>query len=134
MQKINSKTKGYVTLITVLVMGAISVSVTMTIVMTGIISTKDSLSVVQSRQANFLANACAEDALQEIRNDTLYVGTVQINLGSGSCTYTVTNNGGESRTIASSGTVGTIIRKSKIQIDAINPKINITSWQEVADF
>jgi len=30
--------------------------------------------------------------------------------------------------------VGTIIRKVKVTIDAINPQINVTSWQEVADF
>ncbi len=134
MQNKYQKPTGYVTLISMLVMGAVSLSAVLSIFLTGVITTKESLAVMQSSEANALALACAEDGLEAIRDDNNYTGNTQINLGNGTCTYTVTSSGGESRTIASSGTVGTIIRKIKIQIDVINPQINIASWQEVADF
>ena len=87
----------------------------------------------QSNQAKALANACAEEALQQIRDSTPFTGTGNLTLGQGSCNYTVTSGGGQNRTIASTGTVGSIVRKVKTTIDKINPGINITSWQEVAD-
>ncbi|MFC1623678.1 hypothetical protein ACFL05_00985 [Patescibacteria group bacterium] len=55
-------------------------------------------------------------------------------MSQGSCTYTVINTGGNNRQINSSASAGNIDRKVKIEIDAINPKINILSWQEVDTF
>jgi len=81
-----------------------------------------------------LADACAEVALQQARNSTPFIGSSNISLGDGSCNYVVINIGGENRQINSTGTVDSISRKVKIIIDAINPKINIASWQEVANF
>ena len=117
-----------------LIIGAIGTVIVVSLVLLGIGSARTSLAIEQSHGAMALATACAEEALQRIEESTSYTGNDTLTLGQGVCTYIVTNQGGQNRTITSSGTVSTIIRKAKISIDTVNPAIRIVSWQEVADF
>ena len=130
----HSDRSGYIALITVLITGAIGVAIATSLLLLGLGSSRTSFALEQSNQAKSLANACSEGALQQIRDSTPFTGTGNLTLGQGSCNYIVTSGGGQNRTIASTGTVGSIVRKVKITIDNINPSINVTSWQEVADF
>jgi len=130
----NQKQNGFITLTSVLVVGAVGVAIATSLILLGLGSSRTSFAVEQSNQAKGLANACAEEALQQIRDSTPFTGSGNLTLGQGICTYTVTNQGGQNRTITSSGTVGSIIRKVKIIIDKINPTIQVVSWQEAADF
>ena len=129
----SDRSKGYIALITVLVTGAVGAAITVSLILLGLGSSRTSFSLEQSNQAKALANACAEEALQQIRDSTAFTGTGSLTLGQGTCGYTVVNDGGENRTVTASATVGTVVRKIKIIVNAINPAINITSWQEVAD-
>lgn len=129
------KSKGFITLISVLVVGAVGVAITLSVILLGLGSSRTSFALEQSNQAKVLANACAEEALQQIEDSTPFTSTgTSLTLGLGTCTYTVTNDGGQNRTITATGTVGTMIRKSTIIINQISPLITVTSWQEVADF
>ena len=130
----NQKQNGFITLTSVLVVGAVGVAIATSLILLGLGSSRTSFAVEQSNQAKGLANACAEEALQQIRDSTPFTGSGNLTLGQGICTYTVTNQGGQNRTITSSGTVGSIIRKVKIIIDKISPTIQVVSWQEAADF
>ena len=114
--------------------GAVGVAIAVSVIWLGLGSSKSSFTLEQGSQTKALANACSEEALQQIRDSTPFTGTGNLTLGQGTCNYTVTSQGGQNRTATASGTVGTIVRKVKILIDAINPDINVTSWQEVADF
>lgn len=129
----NRSQDGFITLISILVVGAVGVAITLSLILLGIGSSRTSFAVEQSNQAKSLANACAEEALQQIRDSTPFTGTSSLTLGQGTCTYTVTSQGVQNRTITASGTVNTIIRKVTIIIDKINPTIQVVSWQEVAD-
>jgi hypothetical protein len=124
-------TGGYVTLLSVLVVGAVGLAVTASLLLLGIGSARTSFAVRQSLQAKSLASACAEQGLEQIRANISYVGTGNLSLGQGVCSYTVTNQGGSNRTIDSVGTVGTVVRKSRVIINAIIPLIIVSSWQEV---
>lgn len=126
--------RGYITLLSTLFLVAIGGVVAGSLILLGLGFSKTSLAIDQSNQAKSLANACSEEALQQIRSSTVYTGSGNLTLGQGSCSYTVTSGGGENRTIVSTGAVGTIIRKVKVIISVINPTISVTSWQEVADF
>ena len=126
--------KGYIALVTVLVTGAVGMAIAVSLLSMGSSSTRTGLSLVQSNQAKALANACAEEALQQIHDSVSFEGTGSLTLGKGSCSYTVTALSFQSRTITASGTVGTIVRKVSIALDNITPNINITSWKEVADY
>lgn len=125
---------GYIALITVLVIGVVAVAITISLLLLGLGSSKTSIALEQSNQAKALANACAEEALQQIHGSIPFEGTGSLTLGQGGCSYTVTKLLGQNRTATASGIVGTIIRKVSITLDKITPNISITSWQEVADF
>lgn len=132
--KTSQNGEGFVILISVLVVGAVGIAIALSLLLLGVGNSRTSFAVEQSNQAKALANTCAEEALQQIRDSTPYTGSGNLMLGQGTCAYAVTSQGGQNRTITASGTVGTIVRKVKVIINNINPQINVASWQEVADF
>ena len=131
---IGNSTDGFITLISILVAGAVSVAIAVSLILLGLGSSRMSYTQEESNKAKALALACAEEALGEIRNSWLFSGTNTLAFGQGLCIYTVTNLGGEDRQITSQGTVNNVTRKVIIFINDIKPKINITLWQEVPDF
>lgn len=124
---------GYVALLSVLIVGAASLTVALSLLMSGADSQRATLAFQQMAQARQLANACGEEALQQIQANTSYTATnVNLVLGTNSCTYTVTNTGGSSRTIDASSTVGNIIRKIKVYVTINATSISVIEWQEVS--
>ncbi len=124
--------QGYVALMAVLILGAAAVAVGTTLLITGTDSQRATLVAQQSQKARNLAVACGEEALQQMHDNTAFTSTnTQLSLGQGTCTYTVTNTGGNNRTIDTTGTVNTIVRKVKIYATIGASSISITSWQEV---
>lgn len=126
-----TKTRGYVALVSVLIVGAIGVAVVTGVILLGLSWSRTSLALEQAFQAKTLADACAEDALQQIKDSIPFSGNGTLTLGQGSCAYTVTNDGAQNRSLVSVGMVGTVIRRVAATLDKISPSINITSWQEV---
>ena len=129
-----SAKKGYITLLMVIIVGAIGVATSVSLLLLGIGFSKTSLSIEKSNQAKALSNACAEAALDQIRSSPSFSGSAGLTFGRGSCSYTVTNLGGQNRLVNTSSTVDEVIRKIKITLNQITPKINLTLWQEVSDF
>ncbi len=125
---------GFIALISILAVGAVGIAIAISLILLGLGSSRTSFAIEQSNQAKALANACAEEALQQIRDSVPFTGSGNLTFGQGVCNYTVTSQGGQNRTITISSSVGVIIRKVKIIIDKITPMIQIISWQEVADF
>ena len=130
----NKNISGFTTLMGVLVFGAISTSLVLTMLLLSVLNTKTNLDRAAGVHALYGAHACGEEALEIIRENPSFVGSGTLTLGEVVCTFTVTHTGVEARSIASSASVGTIIQRIEIQIDDISPQINVTSWQEVADF
>jgi len=131
---LGQKKSGFIVLLSVLVFGAVGLAITASLLISGIGASRTSFAVEQSDQAWALADACAEEALQQIADFTFFSGSGNLTLGEGDCSYTVTIGVGQNRTIEAEGTVDTTVRRVEIAIDQINPTINISSWQEVADF
>ncbi|MFZ2201765.1 MAG: hypothetical protein WAV56_00010 [Microgenomates group bacterium] len=126
-----TKTRGYVALVSVLIVGAIGLTAVTGVILLGLSWSRTSLTLQQSFQAKTLADACIEEALQQIKDSIPFSGNGTLTLGQGSCAYTVTNNGAQNRSLVSVGMVGTVIRRVAVTLDKISPSINITSWQEV---
>ncbi len=124
---------GYVALMAVLIIGATSLAVALTLLSTGTDSQRAALTTQQSIQARALADACGEEALQQIYTSASFTGTSNLSQGQGSCSYTVTNAGGSNRTIDASGTVSGVVRKIKVYVTITSSSISISSWQEIAD-
>lgn len=125
---------GFVTLLSTLVVGAVGLAITTSVILLGLASYRTSFAGQQSAQARSLADVCAEEGLQQIRDLTSYTGTGTLTVGQGSCTYTVASQGGESRTVSAEGIVGTVTRRALITVTTINPSIVVSSWQEVGAF
>ncbi len=123
--------RGFITLISVLIVGAVGAAIATSLILLGIGSSRSSFAVEQSNQAKGLVNACVEEALEQIRSSTPYTGSGNLSFGQGGCSYVVTSQGGENRIIAASSTVGTIVRKGQVVINQINPTIGVVSWQEL---
>ena len=125
--------KGFTTLLAVLIVSAVTTAIAVSLLLIGVSVSRTSAALERSYQTKALADACAEEALQQIRSSTPFTGSGSLTLGQGTCSYTVTSQGGANRTITASGTAGATVRKVRIVIDQINPTLNVTSWQEVAD-
>ncbi len=126
--------RGYIALLSVIVIGAIGVAVLLSVMLSGITTTKTDYVVEQSGSAKVLASSCGEEALQKL----LETGTTSINattsIGNGICSYTITSQNGENITISASAVVGTLTSRVKIVVATTSPSIILSSWQEVGDF
>lgn len=125
---------GFITLLTVLIVSAVGVAIGTSLLLVGIASGRSSLSAQQSKQAAALADACAEEALQQLAFSSGYTGPTSLSFGAGSCTATITVGSGDVRTIDATGTVVTVVRKVKVVTSQLTPRIVVSSWQEVASF
>ena len=126
--------KGFVVLLSVLILTVVGMALLSSLLVFGIINIQSSLSLEQSGQARALANACAEEALQQINDSVSFSGSGNLSLSTGTCNYTVIHLSGSNREIESVGTVDSVVRKVLVTLDQINPNIQMTSWQEVSDF
>lgn len=125
---------GFISLIGVLLIGAVALAVSVTLLLLGLNDSRSSLAYQQSEQSAAFADACLEEALQQIRSSASFVGSNSLAFTNGSCTYTVTSQGGQSRTLISTGISSTSTRRVSATLNQLSPTMNITSWQEVASF
>jgi len=125
---------GFITLLSVLIVSAVGLAIVTSLLLQGFTSASASLALTESEQARAVAVACAETALQQIRDDTNFSGSGSLTFTYSSCSYTVQNLGGQSRRVMSAGAAGPMISRLNITIDKLNPKINLTSWQFVSSF
>ncbi len=130
-KNISQKNAGFVTLMAVLIVGAIGTAVAVSFLNRGIDSSKNTVSLEYSYQARLLADQCAELALQNIRNTTEYLGSGSSSNSTGTCTFLVEDYGGKRRNITAEGKSGDSTKKLLVEIDGINPQIIILSWREV---
>lgn len=128
--KINSGKNGFITLLLVLITSAIGVAIATSVIISGLGSSRNGLTLIQSDQARALTDACAERGLEAIRDDPNASGTTNMNIGQGNCSYTISGSG-DNRTVVAIGQLSEAKRKVNVIINAIKPKINVTSWQEV---
>jgi hypothetical protein len=124
--------RGYITLLSVLIVGAIGTAIAVTLLTLGVSASRSQLTYLASQEARAAASACAEEALEQIKLNANYTGTGSLTLSSASCSYTVV--GGTSTTTTATGTAGTVVRKVKVILKAVKPLLTPSSWQEVADF
>ena len=125
---------GYIVIYSVVIISAIVLTIIFSVSWISLSSIKSSHVLINSKQSKAMANACAETALQNIRNDINYSGSDNLTINGNSCSYEVFNQGGKDRIIQAESSVSDNISKIKILIDKINPQINILSWQEISNF
>ncbi len=126
--------EGYITLMSTLIVGAIGLLVAVSHIQIGISAGKTVLAQEKGTQARAFSAACVEQALEEIRENISYAGTDNLSFALGSCSFTVIDEGGENRRIQAVGTAGDSISRILVIVDQVSPRINVSSWNDVADF
>jgi hypothetical protein len=122
--------KGFGTLFIVIILGSASLALTLWISTSSFWSMRSSIDNTTGKQVKALTDACAEVALETIRENNSYIGSGNVIINNNTCTYTVTNTGGSNRSISISGSIGTIMRKLQITTTSLNP-ITINSWTDI---
>lgn len=131
------KHPGFIALITVIAVGAVGLTIAIVLLLSGVGTSRTSLSVSQSTQAKGAANACAELALGAIQaNITIatpvtanYVVDSVLNIN---CSYTLSGTS-PNYIITAIGTAGSnsnVTRRVNITLNRVGPTLNISSWQE----
>lgn len=126
----DSKQRGYVALMAVLVVATAALAISFTLLLNATDAQRTSLVQAQAVDARNLANYCAEEAMQQIHDNIAFSGNSTLSVGSDSCTYTVSVTTGTTRSISTSGTVGNIVKKLTISVTIGSSSISATSWQE----
>ena len=126
---------GYIAFLTVVILGIVGGLIATTLYLSGMENSQSSLLNIQEKEARYLADSCAEIAIQQI----IYVtennstnGT--FNIGQGTCSFNISDTSAGNKQINTSGTVENVIRKDVV---VINPDesttkgtVHILSWQE----
>jgi len=129
--KVIRKQKGFIALITILIiLGALSL-IGLGISQLSIFEAQMGLQKSQSSQAFYLANLCAEEALMRLKEDSNYTGNETLNIENGNCQILPIEGNWTIKTV---GNFQNQIKKIKIIVSQINPQTVITSWQEVPEF
>lgn len=126
--------KGYVALISVIVLGATTLAITVSLLLQGILSSKTSQSAQHKNQARMAATSCAEDALQLILDTGIESGVGSAVIGSSTCSYTISSTSSNNILVQSSGAMGRSVSKIVVYLASSTPRIKLSSWQEVAGF
>ena len=127
--------EGFIALITVLIISAVVLLVAVSASLLGISESDMGLKQSLSSRAFYLANLCAEDALVKLKQDLGYSGNETLDIDGDSCTILpIEGNGNIDRTVKTKGEVLGQVRKIKVEIDRVNPQMQIRSWLETTEF
>jgi len=121
---------GFIALITVLIIFAIALLIGLSVSLLSISEAQMGLKKFQSSQASYLANLCAEEALMKLKENINYSGNESIEI-EGGCQILPIEGKWIVKTISN---FQNQVKKIKIVVSQVNPKMIISSWQEVADF
>jgi hypothetical protein len=125
--------RGYAVLLATIVLTSLGLVVAGSVLLAGANFLKSGRLSQQSAQARALANACTELAIQTVAVTPTFTGPGNATFNSGTCNYTASIVSGNDRTIQATGTVGTVVRKVRVTYTT-TPSLQVTEWQEVADF
>jgi|GEM_PF-1724993 len=136
--------KGFIALISVLVITAVSIIVGTTIVMKSISHATMSAGEISSAKAWASDNGCVEYVLGQysiastswdFSTSTGYKGNETRVIGGIPCYIsTITATGSDYRLINASSTVSSFVRKLQVIVATNTPQSVISSWKEVGDF
>lgn len=127
--------KGFVALVTVLVISAIMLAVGLFISSAALNDLLSSYSFDQGERAIQIADACVDEAVFRLKSDSAYAGT-SLNLNGGSCTVTI-NGGGASRTLNSTATLGNFTKRITATVTFVTNSagnantVDLTHWEEI---
>lgn len=125
------KQQGYVLLLSVLVIGAVSLTIALALLASGVDGQRATDIYQRSQQARALADGCAEEALQRLHDNTAYSGSGSLTLGNGTCTFSVSPGAPGTATIGATGIVKGVMRAERVSVQITSVGLTIAAWQIV---
>jgi len=132
--------KGYIALITVILVSASLLTVVLAVSHEGFFSRFGVLESLQKEQSAYLAESCINTAILKIAQDTNYLEntTKTIKVGIHSCEIISISTGSvfmSNRVIKSQGRIGDVYTNLVVEMDPSKlPLIDIVSWAQLARF
>jgi len=132
----NNRQSGFVALISTIIISAVVLLLIVGAFTISTIEIDKSKAKYNSENAFAWANLCAEEALQEIRENSEYTATDTTygNINASGCSFSVSGDWVGGKIIQSTGTFSDHTRRIKIVVIDYNPKLVIDSWEEVTEF
>lgn len=125
-----SQRPGLVLLLSLLTLASVGVVVVLGLSASAVQSVSTSRALLLGPQARQLANGCAEQGLDALRQ-TPGAGNGNLTLTTGTCIYTTTEPSTGVYRIIAVGTAGDAVARCQVDIPSITPSITIGSWQEI---
>jgi len=120
---------GYIALVSLLVVATAGLTIGLAVSISSIEEIQISHGLTQSTKAKNLANACAEDSLERLRNSFVSISQYSLSIGSNSCIIDVAVTG-SAATINATGTVDIYnqkvyeLNRQVEQLNAVNQQYN----------
>lgn len=132
---LSSSHPGYMFLVTVLVIGAMSAATAVSLMLLGWAAEQNGYLVQQTAQADEYARSCFERAVRTLRADPSYAGSETITFSIGSCFIRpVTGDGWNDRRLCIEGRSGQSVRRLEATVSELFPTVRLSSFAEVANF
>lgn len=118
----------------VLVLSAVSLVISLVVVLGGVARTQSSGVSLANTQARGLGESCVEQALNDIRSNDTASGTTSYVNDDVVCTYQIIIGVNPLREIRATATRNNTEVKLRVRLSSTTPSIIISDWQEVASF
>ena len=130
-----SSSHGYIALLTVLIVTTVLLMIGLSIGLGSVRNNQATLGQSDLFENRFTAEACAEQAIYNLKLDENYSGNEQINFGTSTCSIgAVSGSGPNNRTIPITSTLGGDTIRLQIVVGTTSPDTAVTSWEEVTSF
>jgi hypothetical protein len=120
--------QGYVAIVTVLVIGAVMLSVGMAVVLNSINGGQGSLAEIKKETSLGLTESCAEEALLRINNDGALPASII--LPEGTCTVTINLHSGSDWDVTVAGTLDGYTKNIRVTATR-GTMVTLNSWKEI---
>jgi len=129
------RNRGFIALTAVLVLSAIFLSFSITVITHALTGSDQALSVLARDKAQFVTESCLEYALLKLPQSLNYAGNESILVGDETCEILrMIETGNSTRIIQAQSTVSGYTYRAEVVIQTISPEIVISSWEAVQNF
>jgi len=129
MKNILKDHRGMTALLMIIVVGSATLILGLSITFLGLGGLEQGYTSQKGGEAFALADACVEEALQQLFVDNNYVGG-DLNIFDGSCIITIAG-GAINKTLTVEANKDEYINTQQLEVELIDGSISITSWQEI---
>lgn len=127
------KNSGFIALLSVMIIAAVALTIGIGMLLRSIGESSMAVTNETTQRAHAAATACAEKALQNLKNSNSYPGNETLIVGIGDTCHisAIAGNGNTNRSFSTTSTISDETFGMTINITSINPTMQISSWQDV---